>query len=38
MEVVGRCGLEDEGHGGVSCVNMSAQRSAPESCGEGRQR
>lgn len=25
MEVVRRCRLEDEGYGGVSCVNMSAQ-------------
>ena len=26
MEVVSRCGLEDEGYGGVSCVYMSARR------------
>ena len=25
MEVVRRCGLEDEGNGGISCVNLPSQ-------------
>ena len=26
MEIICRCRLEDEGYGGVSCMDMSAQR------------